>query len=349
MNEILNQISMLFNRKKTIDSLLNMMSGTIIKKEISKIIFNEKLFNEIGNNYFTSGRANKLWNKSQINYFKLKNQQPNNPDNILIYKILGKIPLNVTQIKEKIGHLPLPFKVVNRYYDYTTIPNTWYVDFANEHLGGHIGQFVQEEKMFFIFPELMAITYLSRSNDPDYKEFEYIDKKDQPYNERTGAIVITNVLKSLKSEGTEKMDGYYGNLNKDACFEKEELKKECVDDEKCCYHNNIIAIDAYHVSPKNNVKDYNKQTLETYITKAYNGFKLANNISNTKPITIETGLWGSGMFGNHGPTMLAVQVIAARLSGVNVTLCIGSNNDIFTTTNDVNNTIPVLLEHLGWN
>lgn len=347
MDTILNQINVLFNRKKTIDSLFTLLSGTIIKKELNKTIFNENLFNEIGK-YFKKGQ-NKLWTKSQINYFKLKKD---NHDNVKIYKILGKIPLSKTQIQEKMKNASIIINVANRFYDYT-IPNNWYVDFANEHLGGGVlgHGFVQEEKMFFIFPELMAITHLSRTNDPDCKEFEYIDEKNQHYDERTGAIVIMNVLKSLKSEGTKEMDGYYGNPNKPNCFENGELKKECVDDEKCCYFNNIIAIDAYNYSsnPKYSVNDYEKATLETYITKAYNGFKLANDLSNIKPITVETGLWGAGVFSNHGHTMLAVQVIAAILSGVNITLCIGSSGDIPKTKESVKQTIVDVLKHLEWN
>lgn len=291
-----------------------------------------------------------LYGKSIKNY--LNKNIETLKENISLYKKWGRVNFSEqqgTQLLNKIDNYKVNSTNVqfNKYfYKYDKLgDNIYWVDFANERLGGGaLGHgFVQEEKMCFIFPELLGIIY--NNNKVINGEFQYIENKYKKYRERSGAIVIKNLYKSLVSEGTPMMDNYYdcsgldeynygpkNNKTYYKCFnENGELLSQCVDIEKEEKYINIIAIDALNLkhdydgeiniynkhgkgnSYKATLEDYGKPLLQTYVSKAFNGFSLAKEANNNKSIIVHTGGLGAGVFFNKASFSCATQIIAAML------------------------------------
>lgn len=302
-----------------VDIYLDIASTTKKIFERKRLINTEFIMKKTG--------SKQLWNKSLTNYRKLVNDNNLN-DNVEFYKI--KLNPDIKNMVKNLNESSInnfnKSKIMKRFYKYTN--NGWYVDFANTNLGGGVyggKAFVQEEKMFYLFPELMIIGKDARDNG-----YSYIDNQSIDYKERNGAIIITNVLKSLISGGTDTMDRFYSNINDNKCIEKETVKDECAKNITEIIKVNIIAIDAvnYTNSKKFKLNDYDVDILITYIKKAYNGFLFAKKYDlerNIQETIIETGAWGAGVFGNLLMVMLSVQLIAGILADVTIHFCVKSD------------------------
>ena len=263
-----------------------------------------------------------LWRLSQLSYLQVYPRVPY--VRIEFIRKLGNIP-NLKEILKNFDLNGARFSIANSYYDYTNHRGNWYVDFANEHLGGGVFSdgFVQEEKMCFVFPELMIMCDLARRGN-----YERIDPEIPIYENRSGAILITNLLKALVSEGTNEMDNFYGNIDNPKYFINGNLYGACVKPVVTHSYVNIIALDAKRLDSKHT--EVSVFTLITYITKAFNGFSAARSYDRDYGImhtVIHSGAWGTGAFNNKPYTMLAVQVIAASLANVELVFYLKDTKD----------------------
>lgn len=373
MEDILTKINLIYDNEKNLTDIklsLQQQYKINFQKEFTRDEIKTMIskFNTLNN---IQG-AKQLWNKTKINYLSLlDNPALDRTKKIEFFRIEGRLdnPINHFKNALKIDIFNNNVEIVKQYYDYTTREkgkSNWYVDFANQDLGGGVfhGAFVQEEKMCYLFPELMMIF-----NDARQKNYNFINKKPivefgqkaieeikkieikikeiknndeinrnideineikknyNPYENQSGAVVLTNILKSLKSEGTNDMDNYYSEIYNNHCIDKDTIKDICAENMDSILYNNIIALDAKSFwgihGPKNpmELKHYSKGVLITYFTKAYNGFKFAkdydmrNNLGQT---VIYTGEWGAGVFYNNRDIMFSIQIYAALLAGCSI-------------------------------
>lgn len=286
-----------------------------------------------------------LWSLSQLSYLQVYPRIPY--VRIEFIRKLGNIP-NLKEMLKNFDFNSVRFSIVNSYYDYTNYQGNWYVDFANEHLGGGVFSdgFVQEEKMCFVFPELMIMCDLARRGN--YDRIDPYTPNTPVYENRTGAILITNLLKALVSEGTNEMDNFYGNIDNPKYFINGNLSGACVKPVVTHSYVNIIALDAKRLESKHN--SVSVFTLMTYITKAFNGFSAARSYDRdygTVHTVIHSGAWGTGAFNNELYTMLAVQVIAASLANVELVFYLKDTKDnIVNITNFIYRKVRNIIDQI---
>jgi hypothetical protein len=185
----------------------------------------------------------------------------------------------------------------------------WWVDFANQHLGGGVmnSGFVQEEILAVKFPELM---YFSNEG---YKI---------PYD---GAIIMTNLLKSINFP-----DSWYTgkSISTKSCWDIiAGIEKETNIELK-----NFIAIAAvdHSRSVQKPFINYTSNELVTVFNRCYSGFMMAKILGATQ---VNSGPLGTGVFNNSPVFMYTLQILAASAVGMDISFWgTGPNQEIAIQT-----------------
>ena len=111
-------------------------------------------------------------------------------------------------------------------------------------------------------------------------------------------------------------------------------------DDKIIY-GHIIAIDAdeYRDSnKKTSIDSYKVCELRRIFLKAFSAFYHVKQKNKNKIINIHTGAWGCGAFGNHLPTMLAVQYLAAKYAKIDkIHFWVITKNKKYLNKNNIKN------------
>jgi len=182
------------------------------------------------------------------------------------------------------------------------------VDFANEVLGGSVwgNGSAQEEKLFMEHPHLMLVIANAR------RELGF--SQDQSNRDRSKQILIPQggdgtIIVSPTPRLAELSIGF--RIDGDAKgFTKFDVVQQA---EQAPY---VVAMAAKSYK-KSEFGAYTTEELETLLKRAYTGFSnLKGHLRPQDRFVIETGPWGSGDFMNHYGVMYVIQILAAKMAGV---------------------------------
>lgn len=184
-------------------------------------------------------------------------------------------------------------------YNYTP-DNAFWVDFANgEHFGGGFRSRgnVQEERMFFEFPQLANLAYVLRNN----KTILPMTKK--------GAAEPFLIVSMLRKSDVSKVP--YGR-DLDETSPKTVIRD--VIHLKAPYTSaNIIGLAALDYSKKHSSK-YSLDNLKYMLQAAFLGDAAALQYNGPTNLIIHTGKWGAGAFKNSVKMVTAIQILAAEMA-----------------------------------
>lgn len=82
------------------------------------------------------------------------------------------------------------------------------------------------------------------------------------------------------------------------------------------YPLNILSIVAPDCGTEKCGQKYARADLETLLKQAFLGMMVVKESSNSNPITVETGNWGAGSFGNSPIVTALMQLLAAHCAGI---------------------------------
>lgn len=182
------------------------------------------------------------------------------------------------------------------------------VDFANEVLGGSVwgNGSAQEEKLFMEHPHLMLAVANARRELGFSHKREELDRSKQILIPQggDGAIVTSPTPRLAELSIGFRIDGDAKHFKK---FDREEQAEQAP-------HVVALAAKSFKKQPHG---AYTIEELENLLKRAYTGFtSLKNHLVPGKPFAIETGPWGSGDFMNHYGVMYVIQILAAKMAGV---------------------------------
>ncbi len=134
--------------------------------------------------------------------------------------------------------------------------------------------------------------------------------------DRATPVLVTHVPRAAAldtSAGPERLSGLYGNQFARASVE--ELKAALTIFNEPAL-TNLLAIAA----PSGGRGRYQRQQFDYIVRTAFTGFAAAREESARlwpgAPVDIRTGFWGCGAFGGNRTVMIALQVLAAQLAGI---------------------------------
>lgn len=218
------------------------------------------------------------------------------------------------------------------WYKYGKDNGGWWVNFANKTLGGGVfGKgFVQEETMLLQIPQALYVAYLLRQEEGKKSGFTRVMEDGE-------SIIIQDVNVTMwwnskkyyeNAKKTEIHLFYYlVNLiekNVDNTKDKESVQKYLreilTNNYSFKYLKNVkmnmICLDAKdHKKSKGIYTSYDENEIRFLFDKCYAGFAYAKSQGATK---INTGRWGSGAFKNDLRMMTLIQIVVARIVGVNL-------------------------------
>lgn len=185
----------------------------------------------------------------------------------------------------------------------------WALNFADPELFGYYagGLFAQDEIQVTEHPALAAVRSALAADHGVPRTVEH---------GRPTPVLVRNVprccfVRTKPSPGAPR--GLYGN-------EFAEASEEAIRNATVRIHpparSNIIAIAA----PSPTTGHYWRQQIESALVTAYSGFHAATlesaRVAPGVPVEIHTGFWGCGAFGGNPVLMSIVQVVAAKLAGL---------------------------------
>lgn len=187
----------------------------------------------------------------------------------------------------------------------------WYLNFADPHLFvAYSGSLLaQDELQVLEHPALGALCeHLRASKDP----------RDNPVTFEDGAatpVLVRGVERrcsfATDPDPTEGRPlGLYGNRFARA---KEDAVRRAVTVLDPPAISNILAMAA----PPGGSGPYEEHEIRDIVLTAYTGFRAARiESAESLPVTVHTGHWGTGAFGGNKVLMTMLQLLAARLAGV---------------------------------
>ena len=204
----------------------------------------------------------------------------------------------------------------NEFYRYDESGHC-YIDFAHATtFGGAYRTFgcVQEERMFSEFPSLAFLDFMTKDAggvhpcvDKDGGHSGYPPHTEpQPF-----------IIEGVKAEyNLDKVT--YGSSFHDLSKDKIEAGVEKIDSPFVDILG-LAAMDWRGIAPENRI--YTEDQLKYMFGAAYLGFEGANQLAITRghePTTIHTAPWGCGAFENSFNTILFIQLLAAKMAGVDL-------------------------------
>lgn len=184
------------------------------------------------------------------------------------------------------------------HYQYDGQPGVWHVNFADPQLfyayGGPL--LAQDELQAAEHPALGAI-------------------REALLAEGDEALTVSDVPTPVLVAGVERRcaldtsDGLYGNAFARA---PEAAVRQALTVLDPPPRSNLIAMAA----PAGGRGRYTLDQLATVLVTAYTGFAAARHETAGAPVEIRTGFWGCGAFGGNRRAMTLLQLLAARLAGV---------------------------------
>jgi len=208
------------------------------------------------------------------------------------------------------------FQSQENVYDYLSISNgpslEWYVNFADPHLFVAYGSglFAQDEMQVAEHPILGSLREALRTvNDP---ALTVDGGRPTPITIRGAERRIAVATDANAAAG--RPSGLYGNRFAAASSEVIRRATTVVDPPTI---TNLIAMAA----PSEGHGLYRLSEIEFVLTTAFTGFAAArsetsNTLGNNAATVIHTGYWGCGAFGGNRVLMATLQLLAARLAGV---------------------------------
>eukprot|EP01102_Stenamoeba_stenopodia_P019547 TRINITY_DN7417_c0_g1_i1.p1 TRINITY_DN7417_c0_g1~~TRINITY_DN7417_c0_g1_i1.p1 ORF type:complete len:341 (-),score=77.47 TRINITY_DN7417_c0_g1_i1:140-1162(-) len=191
----------------------------------------------------------------------------------------------------------------------------WHLNFADTHLFGYYGGslFAQDEYQVAEHPILASLR--ERLLRPD--RTKVYNFSPLPFTRDGGQptpCLIKNVERrvsvSVEPNAAEgRPMGIYGNR---FAVASEDVVRKATKKLPDGTYSNIIAIEA----PKGGRGTYTQRAIKDVLGTAYTGFAAAKQNSGEAPVVIHTGHWGTGAFGGNKVLMAALQIISARLAGV---------------------------------
>lgn len=217
--------------------------------------------------------------------------------------------------------LPEPIESVGRivsailregFYDYLPVLDAagaveWHVNFSDPHLFVAYGSglFAQDEMQVAEYPVLGALK--------EALEASGARARTEDRGEPT-PILIAGAERRCRvatdpnpPEGRPR--GLYGNAFAAASADAVRRATTRIDPPTV---TNLIAMAA----PSGGSGRYLDDEIEHVLTTAFTAFRAAVSESGSGPVAIHTGFWGCGAFGGNRVLMALLQVIAARLAGV---------------------------------
>ncbi len=223
-------------------------------------------------------------------------------------KSLTSVSRTYTQLKlVNDDHLSSPLSPINvatseKWFTYEEASHT-NVDFAAEDIGGgwRAQGNVQEERMFCEIPELALMAYLAAKTKTPLQPFDRISGRHQPF-------LVTHVEREWEiSTEIYARQMYDKEPEEIADFVKSAPKGPKI---------NIVAIVAKHWD-KNSLEHYSEADLRFHLEAAYLACR-AEKLANPSDSLLITGAWGCGAFNNSEMMMTAIQMLAGRMTGVNL-------------------------------
>jgi hypothetical protein len=235
-----------------------------------------------------------------------------------IFALTNRTPATGTLRYSRWRAMPLPETLPSRQptvdarvdvFDYAgEHPGVWHVNFADPHLFVAYGSalLAQDELQAVEHPALGAIREALLAEGL----VAATEERDRPT-----PVLITEVERRCILDTEPDIDrplGLYGNRFVDASFETVQSALTILEPPT---HTNLIAMAA----PVGH-GIYSLAELTRIVEIAYTGFVAAVRESSTlwpsAPVEVRTGFWGCGVFGGNRTLMLMLQLLAARLAGV---------------------------------
>ena len=173
------------------------------------------------------------------------------------------------------------------------------VDFANKYIGGGVlnSGCVQEELRFLMCPELI----ISRLFTEVLMDGE--------------TLIITGCAQF------NEISGYSSTFKFTQSLRPSHSKR----DEWGRYYSQVVAIDAQSYRMRNDPKQFEQDSIERNLNKAYIGFYDPNTYSEVSP-AIASGKWGSGSFNGDPYLVCLLQLLAASQLDRNLILFIQNDH-----------------------
>lgn len=206
-----------------------------------------------------------------------------------------------------VGRTPMQVHSHQRGYDYAQSSDafTCTVNFADHTLFGYW------QTQLFAQDEIQVVEH------PDLGRLQQYLKGWSPFAARAESytgIPTPWLIKGVKRHG--RVHGLYGghNLSKLSGYQAKQHIYRSPHPEK----SNILAMAAIAQSPGRKGSVYSSADILQQFLTAYTAFKGAKEEAQRlgKPLTIQTGNWGAGAFGNDHALMAVIQILAARYAGV---------------------------------
>jgi hypothetical protein len=200
-------------------------------------------------------------------------------------------------------------KIDQEFGSYKYLPNLekdqtthWHVNFSDPYLFGFAAgpAFAQDEIQVAEHPALVSVGTA-------------IEKKDHGAERLLRSTVEGSLASPILLEGVPRFcaidtEGIYGLLFRDAW---EDTIREKVARLTPPTESNILALSAPQGTRG---AKYSEELIERIFRTAFSGFR--GTVLASAEVTVHTGFWGCGAFGNNRQLMTAIQLLAAGSAGV---------------------------------
>jgi hypothetical protein len=202
---------------------------------------------------------------------------------------------------------PTAVELVEHHFDYppdSADVTRWHVNFADEHLFVAYGSslMAQDELQCMEHPVLGALRQAlvaDRDAHPGLAPFTRHDGRPAP-------VLVRGVQRSMAIDTSR---GIYGNAFARAPFEKVREATTYLDPPTT---SNILAM----VAPPGGRGPYARDEIQDILATACIGFSACRAESGATVAVVHTGNWGTGAYGGDRVLMALLQLLAARLAGL---------------------------------